>query len=166
MSEDAPARSEEEIIAGTLVVPVGGIKKSLRVLTIREARAWKLGLVNAIGGDVASLRLEGSSDFAPLVETVSDKLLELVVAYDVDGALGGREWLESHATDPELYAVFRKLLEVSFPFVRDLRTALVELRAIGLADLLSSASARSESSTNGHSTDGDSGSTKPLLTSN
>lgn len=165
MSGEGTPRTEDEIVAGTLTVSLGGVKKSVRILSIREARVWKLALVNAVGQDVAGMRLDGAGDIAPLLDTATDKMLELVVGYDVDGSLGGREWLETKATDAELYAVFRRFLEISFPFVRDIRSALVELRAIGLADLLSRAGSPPESSGNGHSPAGVSDSTTALLTS-
>jgi len=158
-------RTEEEIVAGLLSVTVGAIRKPLRVLTMRESRVWKAGLVQAIGGNLATMNLAGVEDVAPFVDAAADRILDLVVAYDVDGSLGGRDWLESKASDAEVYAVFRRCLEVSFPFVRDLRSALAEIRALGLADLLSSAGSRSGSSSNGDSPSGDSPSTAPLLTS-
>lgn len=162
----APARTEEEVVAGLLPVTVGGIKKPLRILTMRESRVWKLSLVKIVGTDVAAIDVKKAEDVGTLVDAASDKILDLVVAYDVDGTIGGREWLETNASDLEVYTIFRRLLEVSFPFVKDLRTALAEIRALGLADLLSSAGSRSASSGSGDSPDGDSASTPPLLTSN
>ena len=164
--ETKPApRAEEDVVAGVLPVPVGGIVKNLRILSMRESRAWKLSLVNAGTKGIGNLDLRSSEDVGPLIDTAADKILELVVAYDVDGTLGGREWLESKATDVEIYAVFRRCLEVSFPFVKDLRSALAELRALGLADLLANAASRPASSGSGASPDGASGSTPVLLTS-
>lgn len=167
MSDQPAKRSEEEIVAGLLTVTLGGThRKPLRVLTMREARVWKLSLVGKLGGEIGSLDLASTKDVGPLIEAASDRILDLVVAYDVDGTLGGREWLEDHASDLEVYSVFRRLLEVSFPFVRDLRTALAEIRALGLADLLAGGRSPSASSSNGGSPDGVSASTAPLLTSN
>lgn len=166
MSDQPAKRTEDEIVAGLLTVTLGAIRKPLRILTMREARVWKLSLVGKLGGEIGSLDLASTKDVGPLIEAAADRILDLVVAYDVDGSLGGREWLESHASDLEVYSVFRRLLEVSFPFVRDLRTALAEIRALGLADLLAGGGSRPASSSNGVSPDGVSASTAPLLTSN
>lgn len=164
-----PARTEEQIVAAVIPTVVGGKSKLLRILTMRESRTWKAGLVDAVSGGIGSMDLSSSSDFAPVLDAAADKILELVVAYDVDGSLGGREWLETNATDAEVYLVLRRCLEVSFPFVKDLRTALAEIRALGLAELLTSArpsaESRPASSGSGASPDGASTSTDALLTS-
>jgi hypothetical protein len=170
VSDDAkgakpPARSEEDVVAGVLPVSVGGIAKNLRILTMAESRTWKLALVNVGTKGIGTLDLRSSEDIGPLIDTAAEKILELVVAYDVDGTLGGREWLEKKATDLEVYTVFRRCLEVSFPFVRDLRSVLAELRALGLADLLANAASRPASSGSGDSPGGASDSTPALLTS-
>lgn len=166
MSDQPAKRTEDEIVGGLLTVVLGSIRKPLRILTMREARVWKLSLVGKLGGEIGSLDLASTKDVGPLIEAASDRILDLVVAYDVDGTLGGREWLEGNASDLEVYSVFRRMLEVSFPFVRDLRTALAEIRALGLADLLAGGGSRPASSTNGDSPAGDSASTRALLTSN
>lgn len=172
---DQAPRSEEEVVSGLLPVVLGGRKKGLRVLTMRESRRWKLELVDVLGNGIGGLDLGGVSDLGPAMDAAIDRITELVVRYDVDGSLGGKEWLETNASDQEVYAVFRRCLEVSFPFVKDLRSALAEIRALGLADLLTSGRAPAEtpagpspsaSSTSGASPDGDSASTAPLLTSN
>lgn len=160
-----PQRSEEEVVAGALPVVVGNLRKSLRILTMRESRAWKLELVNTVGKKLGSIDLKGADDVGTFVDAASEKILDLVVAYDLDGTLGGRDWLESKASDVEIYAVFRRCLEVSFPFVKDLRSALAEIQALGLVDLLSGASSRPASSGSGDSPDGASASTPALLTS-
>lgn len=160
-----PARSEDQVVGAILEVAVGGRKKGLRVLTMRESRKWKIELVDVGVGGIGKIDLRGTEDVAPLFDAAADKILDLVVRYDVDGSLGGREWLEANATDAEVYGIFRRCLEVSFPFVRDLRTALAEIRALGLADLLASARSQPESSTSGEPTSGDSASTPSLLTS-
>lgn len=167
-------RTEDEKVAAQIPVVLGTVTKALRVLSMRESRKWKLGLVNAVGGasgGLARMDLGKTGDLGPLADAAADRILELVIAYDVDGSLGGRDWIEEHATDAQVYAVFRTVLSLSFPFVTDLRTALAELRALGLMDLLSSGAKEatepspSESSTNGASPDGASTSTPALLTS-
>lgn len=172
MSADRTFTEAEEaaIVAGVIPAVVGGKAKALRVLTMRESRLWKSSLVSTIGGGLGSMDLSTPSDAGPLFDAAADKILELVIGYDVDGTLGGREWLETKATDAEVYAVFRRCLDVSFPFVKDLRTALAEIRALGLADLLTSGKSTgdqspSASSSSGASPGGDSASTPVLLTS-
>jgi hypothetical protein len=154
------SRSEGEIVGKLLEVSVGGLKKPLRILSMRESKIWKASLVGGLSTDIGKLELRSAEDIGPVVDVAADKILDLVVGYDVDGTLGGREWLEDHATDEEIYLVLRRCLEASFPFVKDLRSALSEVQRMGLADLLSSATSRSESSTNGASPVGVSASTE------
>jgi hypothetical protein len=149
-------RSEEDVLRGVLPVTVGGEKREIPVLTIGKARKWKVELGKVVGTDVAAMSLESLGDGASVANTVGDRMLELVLAYDEGAALGGREYLEEHATDQEIYAIFRGLVQVSFPFVRDLRTLFTELRALGLGELLASGRSPGASSTNGRSPGGDS----------
>lgn len=161
---DDPKRGEDEILAATLPVSIHGEVREVRVLVIAEAREWKRKLLGAVVGGIGTMSLENLSDGGNVVETFGNRILELVVAYDLDAKLGGREYLEGHATDGEVYAAFRSMLRISFPFAKDLRTAVAELRALGLADLLAVAARPPEaddgspsgSSTLGRSESGDS----------
>lgn len=146
---EAPARTEVEIVGATIAVTVGGRPRSIRVLSMAESRAWKVELFRS-GKGVGKLDLSGPDSLEPVVTLVGDKVLDLVIAYDVDATLGGREYVFKTASDVEVYAIFRECLRVSFPFVPDLRTAVAEIRALGLVDLLQDlASSPSESSSSG-----------------
>lgn len=137
-----PERSEAEVVSGVLSVTVGGRKaeeRELPVLSAGRSRAWKRSLARSMLVDIASLDLEKPADLAAVGGAVGDRILDLVIEYDETASLGGREWLEANATDEELYSLFRRLLDVSFPFVHDLRTAITELRALGMGDLLAAA---------------------------
>lgn len=151
-------RSEEDVLRGVLLVSLGKppVTKEIPVLSIAEARKWKAALGRTLGGEVANMSLERLQDAGPIALAVGDRTVDLVLAYDTTAALGGREWIEANATDAQLYGLLRRLVEVSFPFVRDLKTLVSELRAIGLADLLGSAASLSGSSTKALSPDGDS----------
>ena len=159
-----PSRSEEDVLAGVLRVTVGSVEKTLSVRRIRAARDWKKSLARNLVGGIGRIDVRSLADGGDVAAAFGDRVLDLVVEYDSAAELGGREWLEDHATDEEIYAIFRSILEVSFPFTRDLRTAVAELRALGLADLLSAGLAAeeavggspSESSTPGRSAIGDS----------
>jgi hypothetical protein len=146
------ARSEEDVLSGVLRVVVGGRERELPVRSIASSRAWKLELTKAIAGNVGGMSLDSLEDGGAVANAIGDRILDLVVAYDEGAALGGREYLEEHATDREIYFAFRAILEATFPFVRDLRSILVELKALGLAELLSGRSVepRSISSASGN----------------
>lgn len=142
-------RSEEDIVAGVLRVSIGrpAVSKTIPVLSIADARKWKSELGRTLGREIAGMSLERLQDGGPIALAVGDRTVDLVLAYDQEAALGGREWIEKNATDDQLYRILRALVEITFPFVRDLKTLVSELRAIGLADLLGSAASLSGSST-------------------
>jgi hypothetical protein len=123
-------RSEEDVLAGVLRVTVGGRERELPVLTIALARAWKAELVSVLAGQIGGMRFDSIEDTGAIAAAVGDRMLDLVVAYDTGATLGGREYLEAHATDAEMYLAFRSVLEVSFPFVRDLPSAVAVLQAL------------------------------------
>ncbi len=155
-------RSDEDVLRGVLVASIGRTKKELPVLAIADSRKWKVELGRVLGGEIAGMKLDGIEDGSAIALAVGDRTLDLVLSYDVDAALGGREWVEANATDEEVYHLLRRLIEVTFPFVRDLRSLVAELRALGLADLVASARSLAPSSTNGPSPNGDS---VPLVSS-
>lgn len=131
-----PERSEEDVLAGVLRVRVDGAERELPVRRIRAARDWKRSLARNLVGGIGRIDVRTLADGGDVAAVFGDRVLELVVEYDETAALGGRDYLEEHATDQEIYAIFRGILDVSFPFARDLRTAVSELRALGFADLL------------------------------
>ena len=137
----ADARTTEEIAGGFIRARVGGTTRDLPTLKIRAAREWRLGFVEALGSvsptmlslDLDALQVDGiaaMTGLAPLAQLAGDRILELVVAYDPSAALGGRDWLEEHADDADLYALLRVILGVVFPFVTDLRSGLAQLMAL------------------------------------
>ena len=101
----AEERSEEARAAGLLYPVIGGQVVELPVLRIRKAREWKKRL-----GEV---EVEGEHDMDYPIEV----MLDLLVAYDVQGVLGSRDSVEDRATDREVYDAFREVMAATFPFV-------------------------------------------------
>jgi hypothetical protein len=137
----ADARTTEEKAGGFISARVGGTTKELPTLKVRAAREWRLRLVEALGSvsptmlslDLDALKVDGiaaMTGLAPLAQLASDRILDLVVAYDPSAALGGRDWLEENADDLELYALLKVILGVIFPEAADLRSGLAQLMAI------------------------------------
>jgi hypothetical protein len=131
-------RSQEELAGGFIRVLVGGAPRNLPTLKLRAEREWKLKLAAVLGeiadipitvspGELQSATAETLLKLVPLADLPTEKMLELLLAYDVGGALGGREYLEDHADSSELYVALRKALFVVFPFVQDLRGLVNEL---------------------------------------
>ena len=140
----ADSRSIEEISGGyisTHISALGAIDRELPTLKIRAARVWRTELLEAMASisattlavDLAAVREKGMAAviaLGPMSQLGTDRILDLIVSYDAGGVLGGRDWLEEHADDAELYALFRVILGVVFPFASDLRSGLGELMTL------------------------------------
>ncbi len=109
----------EEEVPRASTVTVGGIERSMPTLSIRDAREWRKRLAAEVA-PIASLQID-AADWAGMpakLQLAEDTMLELIVAYDRTGALGGREWLEEHAKPRELGPIFTACVEAVFPFER------------------------------------------------
>lgn len=156
-------RSEEQrASASPLTVMVGGEAHDVPILTIRQSRDWKKLVQDKIGlaftdlSDVSKLIQSGG-----LLNVAGDSLMELVLAYDHTKVLGTQDDLEAAWTDADLYRVFRQMLDITFPFVDDLRSLVLMLGT--------PAPSAQASSTNGHLQTGRASgrrASKPSATSN
>ena len=118
------ARSDEAVLTRqALEVTLGGEKRLIRPLVIRESRQWRKRVAEAFAElgalDTSTLNLadpEGVRRALELVAvTVPEKITDLVLAYapELD-----REWFETHVTDEEATEALVKMLEATFPFLR------------------------------------------------
>lgn len=150
----ADNRSEADKLAG--VVPVAwsdgngrGVVKRVPTLKRAASREWKAMLGDKVG-------VAGKLDISELgtatgaLNVGSDIIADLVMAYDSGGVLGDSAFIDANVDDAQLYAALRAFLEVSFPFVSDLRSALVEVR--GLIAMPAPPNSTSGRSTTGTST--------------
>jgi len=142
-------RSDEDILAGQLRIAVGGHEKLVPTLKPRAAREWIERGVDTVPEFRKALAGDQSPATLKAVATLTaNVLLDLVVAYDVAGALGGREWLEENADPAQLYAAFRQMGENAVPFAGDAQALLQTLPGMLLAP---AAKSEQPSSTNGRS---------------
>ncbi len=121
-------RSAEDVLAGVLRIAVGGQEKLVPTLPIRATREWQAWLA-AKPSDYA---VPEGDDWSPaevrdFTGFTLEAVLDMVVAYDRTGALGGREWLEEHADPAQLYAAIAQMAEVAFPFATNIPLLLAAL---------------------------------------
>lgn len=141
------SRSPEDVLAGVLRIAVGGVERLVPTLPLRATREWQATLAAGPSGFSVPVSEDdwtaaNVSEFAGLT---IDTILDLVVAYDRTGALGGRDWLEEHADPAQLYAAAQQMAEVAFPFAENVRLLLAALVVRSVVG------SNSPKSTNGHS---------------
>lgn len=133
LEERIDSRTEADQVYGRIPCRFGNEVRYLPTMKIGPVRAWKRTLAES-ASRLAGLDLrEGEqaiSDLTLFASGATDEVLDLVLAYDTTGALGGRDWLEAHADDRELYVVLRSILAVHFPFVEDVRQAMEVLGSL------------------------------------
>jgi hypothetical protein len=105
-------RSAEEIVSGLLQVSVGGTVKPVPTLPIKYVAEWAKLLDALTPSTPAADPREG---FTLIARVTTAGLLDLVLAYDRTGALGGREWLEEHADAQQLKAAAVQMADNAFP---------------------------------------------------
>jgi hypothetical protein len=97
---------EAEVVSGGLSFTVDGKPHTVPELKWRANRDWQAAMQRKFAELVVL-----SSDTPEGMNAMADAQRELVLAYDVTGALGDLE----DATERELDAIYDKLIEVSFP---------------------------------------------------
>ena len=144
-------RTEDQRLRGVVPLTWGGMVREVPTLKRGPSRAWKAELAKALG-DLGTLGVGTTDALAQAGNLASDRMLELVRAYDTTGVLGTEEWIDENVDDSEVYGAFRALLEVAYPFVSDLRGVLTEVRSLGALALANPSA--SQDSTNGASPSG------------
>jgi hypothetical protein len=125
-------RTEEQKLRGIVPILWGGEIREVPTLKRGPSRAWKESLGKALGA-VSGLTMTDMDSLASVGNVLGDQMFDLVRQYDQTGVLGDAEWIDQHVDDLEIYQAFRDLLEISYPFVTDLRGVLAEVRTLGLA---------------------------------
>lgn len=105
-------RSPEDVATGVLRIAVGGTVKAVPTLKLKQIPEWTLALDACTPSRSDRPLGEG---FTIALETATTALLDLILAYDRTGALGGREWLEEHADPAELRAAIEAMLGNVYP---------------------------------------------------
>jgi len=135
------AELEEEVVAGVLLLTVGGRVRRLPELKWRANRAWQERIA-ATYRTLASVVADSPEGQLAMTEVEHD----LILAYDATGALGDLE----DATETELSALYTKLLEVSYPNAK----SVMAVQILMMQEAVRAASSDLGSSTSGPSPTG------------
>jgi hypothetical protein len=144
-----PEQSAEDALVGLLRVRVGTSEKEVPTLKANHVAAWA-GLVVGSDGPVKPLSEWTAGDAGTFGGQQVERMLDLIVAYDRTGALGGREWLGENADPKQLRAALDQMADNAFPFGN--APALVELGIMRGAVLSVPPSSTNGASTSGTST--------------
>jgi hypothetical protein len=143
-------RTPEDKAAGILRIGMGGTVKAVPTLKAGHIEEW--GRLLASEDPNAKVPSEWTvADVGSLAGESATRLIDLCVAYDRTGALGGREWLGENADPAQLYAAVVAMVGNAFPLAEspEALTGLMLLRAVVR---LGPPSGTNGASTNGAST--------------
>lgn len=104
-----PARSPSDILAGRIVITLGGREYVLPVLPRRAAREWLARLDGEFAGMADALSHADTPDILRLLASDTDRLYDVLLSYDAAGVLPQRDSEEDYATEAE---ILRAVLEV------------------------------------------------------
>jgi hypothetical protein len=125
---DLPKRADVDLVARVIHLTLGGEDKPLRVLTVEENRGWTSAFATAVRDKLAESGTPETMDrLADLLGESIEAMLDLVLAYDLDHVLPDRDWIDTHATDREVYDGIKKVVTAAYPFGPDLRKIVPEL---------------------------------------
>lgn len=105
-------RSPEDVAAGVLRIAIGGGVREVPTLKAKYIGKWGEQFADRGGEPVGEWTMD---DVVAFSEGSVTRLVDLVVAYDVTGALGGREWIEEHADPAQLNEALIQMIGNAFP---------------------------------------------------
>lgn len=130
MIEPTPLRPDEQVAGGFLAVRLGGQEFALKVLSISANRTWTAHLAAEIRSKLQTLEpIDSADQVAQLLADQAETMMDLLIAYDAAGgnALPEREWIDTHATDGEVYEAMKRVTAAAYPFGPDLLRIVPEL---------------------------------------
>jgi hypothetical protein len=110
-----PDRTEDAALSRILPLTVGGEPVELRTLTIDESDIWLGKVADAMAR--IDIPPGASQDILQgLLSMASSEAIDLVLAYDMDGTLGGAESFRARATKREVHHALEVMLSAEDPF--------------------------------------------------
>lgn len=139
-------RSAEDLLGGRVRVSIGGAEYELRVRSIRANREWKAKLDAQTSRLISELE-EGGDDIPALLGALSNQvepLLDMLLAYDVDGVLPSREAILDLEPDASMDVVnaCREVWRAASPLVVASLAQMTTLAAIQPIDSSKPSSSR------------------------
>ena len=122
-ADELTPEQEAAVMDGGLPVKVAGVTRRLPILPRKATREWRALWRERLAAEKSAEDLGKS--FGEAAELTGEILLDLIVAYDeaIDSrtgepyhvaTFGGRDWLDNHATDREIRALYDAISEEAF----------------------------------------------------
>ena len=109
------AQSDSDAVVGILRIRVGTDAKEVPTLKAKYIDAW-VHLVTGAEGSSKPLAEWTTDDAATFAAHQIERMLDLIVAYDREEALGGRDWLAENADPQQLRVALEQMVENASPF--------------------------------------------------
>jgi hypothetical protein len=122
-------RPAEEVAGGFIPVRLGGQDFNLNVLSIRHNREWTRAFARTMEEIVTGVgNPESMEAVAVAVAANAETIMDQLIAYDASSVLPDREWIDTHATDREVYEAMKLVTAAAFPKGMDLmQLALLQI---------------------------------------
>ena len=150
-------RSDDDIAAGVIRLPLGGREYILPTLPWEASDEWQGRFKQALH-DIAGADFTDLDTGFTLLSTAMGTLVDLVAAYDVEHKLGrNAEDLRKHFDRAQIYEVFKAIARHEFPFLRDAEGAVTMLTPILrplMLNIVAAVASRQASTTSGASPTG------------
>jgi len=129
MTQPEPLRPPREVVGAYIDVSLGGKSFELKELPRRANRQWLAGLQEAVGNLRTAEALETFDQMVGFLASQSEVMMDLLIAYDQLGnkVLPDREWIDTHATDGECYAAWKKVTAAASPLASELLQLVPQL---------------------------------------
>lgn len=116
MSDPTPLRPDDQVAGGFIAMRLGGNEYQVPVLPIRHNREWtqrySVILTSIVDGVGQPKTLQ---DVAEAVNSYSTTFMDVLIDYDRTNVLPDREWIDTHATDGEVYTAMQQVTNAAFP---------------------------------------------------
>ena len=122
MMTPTPLRPDEQVAGGFIGMSLGGQSFVVKVLPMSLSRKWLVDAKAAIGRLKGSAEhLDSFEDVADFIAGQSEAMMDLLIAYDAlgDKALPEREWIDTNATDGEVYDGWKRVTAATSPLAQE-----------------------------------------------
>lgn len=123
---------------------LGGQALRLPVLPIAANRQWTAHLAREVRTKLTEVGpLNTADEVATELAKSAEVMMDLLISYDAAGAraresdpqLPEREWIDTHATDTEVYEAMKRVTAAAYPFAPDLIRIVPEFMPMILQSL-------------------------------